>query len=108
MNAFVTTIAQFNFGMSGQEQLILLLAIPTVASVLVALLGRSPNLREAATLVCSVALVIVAWPLALATLDGIEPRWFIAEPLGGIRLQLELEPLGAVFVLVECHLAAQQ
>ena len=100
MNTFVNTVAEFNFGMSGQEQLIALLLIPTVASFLVALLGRFPNLREAATLVSSVALMIVAWPVSLATLSGIEPTLFIAEPLAGIRLQLELEPLGAVFVLV--------
>lgn len=100
MNTFVEAVAHFNLGMSGQEQLIALLLIPTVASFLVALLGRFPNLREAATLVSSVALVVVAWPVSLATLSGIEPTWLIAEPLEGIRLQLELEPLGAVFVLV--------
>lgn len=100
MTGLVATIATMNFGMSGQEQLIALLGIPLVCAVGVVLAGKHPNLREAITLVSSVALLIVAWPMALGVLDGSLPSLFLAEPINGVKLMLNTEPLGAVFVLV--------
>lgn len=74
---------------------------PLVAAVLVALLGRWPNLREAATLVSSTAtFAIVASSLLPAVADGGRPRLDLVEVLPGLSLAFELEPLGMVFALV--------
>jgi multicomponent Na+:H+ antiporter subunit D len=100
MQEFIASVGAMNFGMNGQEQLIALLAIPSLCALGVIVLGRWPNVREAVTILSSLALLVVAWPLALGTLAGVEPRWFMAEPLAGVRLELNTEPLGAVFVLV--------
>jgi multicomponent Na+:H+ antiporter subunit D len=86
--------------MSGQEQLIAMLAVPLVCALLVSVTGRWPNIREAITLASAVALACVTWPFAFALLEGVEPRWLIATPLDSVQLVLQAEPLGAVFALV--------
>ena len=86
--------------MSGQEQLIAMVAIPLLCALLVGVLGRWPNLREAVTLLSTLALASVTWPFALALLEGVEPHWTMATPIEGVALVLRAEPLGATFALV--------
>ncbi len=77
---------------------LLAVAVPLAGAVFVGLLGRWPNLREAASLVTGGALLSVVlqiWPHAA---DGLQ--WVFAEPLPGIRLALAVEPLGVLFAFV--------
>ena len=50
----------------GIEPMTLLVLIPLVCAVLLPVVGRWPNVREAVTLISSVFLVSVAWPFAFA------------------------------------------
>jgi multicomponent Na+:H+ antiporter subunit D len=74
---------------------------PLAGALLVALLGKRPNLRETASLLTAgslftlIALVIL--PLVQA---GGRPRIDLVEVLPGLSLSFEVEPLGMLFALV--------
>jgi multicomponent Na+:H+ antiporter subunit D len=78
--------------------LALALAIPALGGVAVALLGRHPNLREAATLISAVLLACnVAYLVEAA--QG-HPTLELATLAPGLHLVFRLEPLGAIFAAV--------
>ena len=56
--------------LSGEEQLVALVLIPLVCAALLPLFGRWPNIREGITLISSLLLVSVAWPLAFSVEAG--------------------------------------
>lgn len=85
--------------MSYENLMILALAIPAAAALLVALTGRSPNLREGISLVAGVLLFGTVASLVAAVLDGARPDLTLVEMLPGVSLRLTLEPLGAIFAL---------
>ncbi len=74
---------------------------PAAGMVLVVLLGRWPNVREAATLVTSTSLfaLVAGWILP-AVAGGERPRFEVVEILPGLPLAFEVEPLGMLFALV--------
>ncbi|MEM7407896.1 MAG: monovalent cation/H+ antiporter subunit D family protein [Pseudomonadota bacterium] len=87
------------------EPMAALVAIPLIVACLLPLAGRWPNLREGVTLVGALALLAVAWPLVFAVAEGHSlAAEDLAEPLPGITLTLDVEPLGAIFVLVAATL----
>jgi multicomponent Na+:H+ antiporter subunit D len=86
--------------LSGEEQLMALVLIPLVCAALLPLFGRWPNIREGITLISSLLLVSVAWPLAFSVEAGARPDFTWVEPIVGVSFRLTAEPLGAVFVLV--------
>jgi multicomponent Na+:H+ antiporter subunit D len=70
-------------------------AIPLAGAPLIALTGRSPNLREAVTLITSVLLFLVVLG---------RPAVTALEMLPGLTLAFEVEPLGMVFAGVASFL----
>ena len=78
----------------------LALVIPVVGAALVGLLRSRPNAREAASLITGGVLLSVVLQIYGAVSQGLTPRFVLAEPIPGIPLELEVEPLGMVFSLV--------
>ena len=78
----------------------LALAIPSVATVPIALLGRWPNLREAVTIGAALALAVTVYSMVPAVLAGEVLSLNLAEPLPGLPIAFEIEPLGMSFACV--------
>ncbi|MES9874857.1 MAG: proton-conducting transporter membrane subunit [Candidatus Sedimenticola sp. 6PFRAG7] len=78
--------------------------VPLLAAVGVVVTGKSPNLREAVTIISGVIL------FALVATLGSNADWansatlVLAEPLPGVALAFELEPLGLLFAMVASFL----
>tara|TARA_R110002073_G_scaffold73512_3_gene179903 strand:- start:8262 stop:9725 length:1464 start_codon:yes stop_codon:yes gene_type:complete len=84
--------------MTPELSLGLALAIPVFGGVLISLLGRFPNIREAVTLIASVLLACnVAY---LVSVTGARPELSILDLGAGLTLRFKLEPLGALFAAV--------
>ncbi len=86
--------------MSAQVTLWLTIAVPLVGAVLIAILDRRPNPREAVTLVTSGALFALVVRLWFALEAGETPSIVLVETLPGLPLALNLEPLGLLFASV--------
>ena len=79
--------------------LALTLIIPLLGGAGVVLLGKSPNLREAATLISAIALaIVVAYLFEVGASSS--PTLTLVELAPGLSLTFTLEPLGALFALV--------
>jgi len=75
--------------------------LPSVGTLLIALLGRYPNLRETASLVtASSVFAIVAGKILPVVRDGGRPRLEVVDVLPGLQLAFEVEPLGMLFAMV--------
>ena len=73
---------------------------PLAGAVAIWLLRNRPNLREAATLITATALFALVASLAPEVAAGARPAAVLAEPLPGLTLAFEVEPLGMMFALV--------
>lgn len=82
----------------------LALAIPFVGAILIATLGRWPNIREAVTLTTALALLIVVASLVPHVLDGERPSVVVLTMLPALSIELTLEPLGMLFALIASSL----
>jgi len=82
----------------------LALAVPLAGAVLIALCDRRPNLREAVTLVTATALFGVVASLVPEVLAGARPSVTLVEPVPGLPLHFEVEPLGMTFATVASFL----
>jgi multicomponent Na+:H+ antiporter subunit D len=80
--------------------LALCLAIPAAGALLIALLHRWPNLREAVSLGAAAALFLLVFTFIAPVMNGERPGLVLAEPLPGLALAFELEPLGLLFALI--------
>ncbi len=76
------------------------LVIPLAGAVLIATVGRWPNLREAVTLGTGVALLGFVTSLLPHVLAGANPGIVLVWLLPSLPLVLRLEPLGMLFALV--------
>ncbi|MHC4162285.1 MAG: monovalent cation/H+ antiporter subunit D family protein [Planctomycetota bacterium] len=86
--------------MSGDTAIYLALALPALASVLAAVSGRWPNLRETLTLLFGVTLFIIVASLVPRVMDGARPAAELLTVMTGLPLAFEIEPLGMLFALV--------
>ena len=86
--------------MTPQTLVLMALLVPAVGAVLIALVGRWPNLREGVTLVTSGILLYTVAGILQAVLAGARPEVFLVELLPGIPLRLAVEPLGMIFACV--------
>ncbi len=77
-----------------------MLALPLLAAVGIALLGRWPDLREALSITVAVTVAACAVALYPHVRDGAVVTWQLAEPLPGLPIMLSIEPLGMLFALV--------
>jgi multicomponent Na+:H+ antiporter subunit D len=78
----------------------LALALPLAGTLLVALTGRKPNLREGCTLVTATALFGVVAALAPRVFGGARPELVLFEMVPGLPVAFTVEPLGMLFGLV--------
>ncbi len=87
--------------MSTAELVGLAVVWPLFGAVLVALLGRWPNIRETASLATAGSLfAMVAGKILPEVLSGARPRFEVVDVLPGLTLAFEVEPLGMLFALV--------
>ena len=84
--------------------LLLSLAVPAAGAALILLLRYKPNAREAASLITAGALFAIVLPIYRAVSAGDRPGLVLAEPIPGIPIALEAEPLGVLFALVASFL----
>jgi multicomponent Na+:H+ antiporter subunit D len=80
--------------------MLLALAIPFGAALLIPPLHRWPNLREAITLAAAAALAVVVWSLAGPVLGGARPERQLIEVVPGFTLAFAVDPLGMLLALV--------
>ncbi len=90
--------------MSPDTALLVTLLIPAVGAAAIGLLGAWPNARESALLVTAGALFWTVLGVYGVVRQGAEPSFLLGEPIPGLRLVLQAEPLGMVFALVASSL----
>jgi multicomponent Na+:H+ antiporter subunit D len=88
------------FGLPPETLLLLALGLPVAGALLIPLLHRLPNLREAATLVAAASLAVVVWNLLPHVLAGARPELSLWRVLPGLEIAFKIEPLGMLFALV--------
>jgi len=89
----------------GDPQLLALsLALPGLAALAIALLGRWPNLRETATLAGAVLLFGTVMALLARVLSGARPELHLVAVAPGLDLALRIDPLGMLFAAVAATL----
>jgi multicomponent Na+:H+ antiporter subunit D len=88
------------FPLNDPALLALSLALPALATLAIAWLGRWPNLREAATLVGAVLLFAVVMTLLAHVLQGARPELRLVAVAPGLTLALKVDPLGMLFAAV--------
>ena len=86
--------------MSDQWLLALAMLLPVAGALGISLTGRWPNLRESITLVTAAAVGVIVINLYLRLQQGASITLTIAEPLPGLPVYFEIEPLGMLFALV--------
>ena len=77
--------------------LALLLIIPALAAVLIPLVGKFPNVREAITLTAGAALLANVIYLIVIVGNGARPELTLVPYQGPLDIKFVLEPLGAIF-----------
>lgn len=86
--------------MTGGTLLLASLAIAPLAIIGIVLLRARPNGREAVSVLASMALLAVNIGVYRSLQLGDLPSWHSGEILPGLRLELAVEPLGALFALI--------
>ncbi len=86
--------------MSDSQLLLVILAIPFAAGVLIVMSDPRPNQREGVTLSAAVLLFACVASLVPSILAGDRPALKLAEPVSGLALELVVEPLGMSFALL--------
>ena len=90
--------------MSAEATILLAVAVPLVAAVLIVLTGSRPNLREGVTLAAAAILFGLVASLFPAVLAGGRPAVVLGEMLPGLAIAFEVEPLGMLFAAVASFL----
>ncbi len=86
--------------MNGPTLILLAIAVPLVGSLLVALTGSRPNLRDTITLLLGADLFAIVGMLAAELRDGATLTRTLVEILPGLSLTFTIEPLGMLFALI--------
>ncbi|WP_135078085.1 monovalent cation/H+ antiporter subunit D family protein [Terasakiella sp. SH-1] len=86
--------------MTMELAIILSMVIPAIGAVLIALTGKSPNLRETVTLVTAVALFLNVLTLLGPVMDGARPEVRLLDMFPGLAIAFKVEPLGMMFSLI--------
>jgi multicomponent Na+:H+ antiporter subunit D len=90
--------------MSPELTVLACIALPLLAPALITALHRWPNPREAVTLLTSGCLLLLVFSLHDDVLNGARPAINLAEPLPGLKIGFEVEPLGMLFALLASFL----
>ncbi|MCT8971253.1 proton-conducting transporter membrane subunit [Microbaculum marinisediminis] len=86
--------------MSGSTLILLALAIPAAAALLIPLFHRLPNVREAVTLLAAGLLVVVVYSIVPLVFAGEVPMTGGLEVMPGVVIAFSVEPLGMIFACV--------
>ena len=86
--------------MTESTLLLFALLVPLTGGALLTLQSKSPNTRDAISLVTSVILLLIVLSLYPAVLNGETPSILLAEPIKGLSFSLQVEPLGLMFATV--------
>ena len=78
----------------------LTLCVPVIGCVFIWLFGRTPNLREAATLITGGILFALAVTVFMAVGDGERPGFILFEVVPSLPIAFKAEPLGALFAII--------
>lgn len=78
----------------------LALGVPLLGSLLIAMSGAVPNLRETFTLVTALATFALVASLYPSVIAGEQPALNLLQVLPGVNLSFRVEPLGMVYALV--------
>jgi len=78
----------------------LTLLAPIIGFFAIWLLGRSPNLRETATLTTGGVLFVLVLIIFMAVARGEQPGFILLTVIEGLRIEFKVEPLGAMFALI--------
>ena len=78
----------------------LTLLVPLVGFFAIWLTGKSPNLREAMTLLTGVVLVGLTLIVFSAVGEGARPGYLLYTVVGGLPIAFQAEPLGAMFAVL--------
>jgi multicomponent Na+:H+ antiporter subunit D len=73
------------------------LLLPALGAFAIAAADRRPNLREAITLFCALALAATVSSLLPAVMAGERPELILGELLPGISIAFKVEPLGMLY-----------
>ncbi|NNE42003.1 MAG: monovalent cation/H+ antiporter subunit D family protein [Marinicaulis sp.] len=76
------------------------IALPLVGCLIIWLLDKKPNLREAATLATGWLLLILSVIVFMAVGEGHRPGYQFFEVIDGLPLAFRAEPLGAMFGVI--------
>ena len=78
----------------------LTIALPLVGCLIIWLLDKQPNLREAATLTTGWLLLILSVIIFMAVGEGHRPEYQLFEVIDGLPIAFQAEPLGAMFGVI--------
>ena len=90
--------------MNPQLTVLACIALPLLAPALIMALHRWPNPRESVTLLSAACLLLLVYSLHDTVLDGGRPAIDLVEPLPGLKIGFEVEPLGLLFALLASFL----
>jgi multicomponent Na+:H+ antiporter subunit D len=90
--------------MSGETAILVALFLPLAGAVLIWMLDRRPNLREAVTLVTAIALFLTVATLIPKVMAGARPTASLGEVMPGLAIGFEVEPLGMIFAAIASFL----
>ncbi|MEX1031789.1 MAG: proton-conducting transporter membrane subunit [Cellvibrionaceae bacterium] len=86
--------------MSANLALMLALLVPLSGALVIALLGRWPNWREAATLITAIALFACVIRVLVGLLDGEAIGIELVELYDGLSISFNTEPLSILFAII--------
>ncbi len=90
--------------MSPETTVLACVALPLLAPALITALSRWPNPREVVTLLTSTCLLLLVYSLHDDVLQGERPAIDLLEPVPGLTIGFEVEPLGMLFALLASFL----
>ncbi|MBT8122870.1 MAG: monovalent cation/H+ antiporter subunit D family protein [Gammaproteobacteria bacterium] len=90
--------------MNPEVTLLACITLPLLLAALIAALYRWPNPREAASLLGAGSLFILVCSFYRDVLDGARPSITLLEPMRGLTIGFEVEPLGLLFALLASFL----
>ncbi len=85
---------------SAELAMLVALIAPFVGAILAVLFGRWPNVREGLSLVSGGITFLAVTQVAMALHAGEQIALTVLEPVAGLRLAFDVEPLGMLFALV--------
>ncbi|KXJ50071.1 MAG: cation:proton antiporter [Cycloclasticus sp. Phe_18] len=86
--------------LASEKLIILAMLLPLLAAVLIVLVDKKPNLRDALSIIISLALLATVLSLLPTILEGNQTSITLLEIVPGLPITFTLEPLGMLFACV--------